>query len=114
MCGLLSHVRSRDRQSYILNFKIWRLKIDVFEHCVNDGAQTPRPRIILLIQLYRNARNFVNRLLIKHQIHFFSLEKLNGLQKKIVLRVRQNVLEVVQRKGFHLGSYWKTALEFNC
>lgn len=95
--------------------KVGRLIVDVFEDSINDRAQSPRPYVILLVQLCGYLRHFLHSLTgpVKDHINPLSLKQLDSLQQKVIVGISEDLYEVLACQGLHLGLNGHPTLELN-
>ena len=95
--------------------KVGRLIVDVFEDSINDRAQSPRPYVILLVQLCGYLRHFLHCLTgpVKDHINPLGLKQLDCLQQKVVVGISEDLDEVLACQGFHLSLDGHSPLELN-
>ena len=108
--GLLDDVFAADDNCGIFDLEIGRLKVDILKDGISDRSKPTCTDIVLFVQLDGNPRNLVNCGLFKNYVQFFGLEELDCLHEEVVLRLGQNVLEVFEGEGFHLGANWHSSL----
>ena len=99
----------------ILMFKVRRFKVNVFQDSIQNSPKPASADVILLIEFYSDLRHFFNGWVsFEHHVDLFGLEKLNSLQKQVVVSILQDADEIIFSQGFHFRLNRHSSLQFNC